>query len=344
MSLPDRNLKILLIGNFSSWEGVLEESYVRAFEFLGAQVVRFDLAKHIDRHSRLGWIGRTLNSFLPIEQWILRANRELVIAVLEERPDFVIVSGQSQVQPGSLAQIASMSKAKLILLWPDTLVNLSSQIIISLPLYDLVASYGKQASSIFERLGAHRAAWVPLAGDPELHPVVEESADLACDLSFVGNWRAEREHVLSLLCAMPDIKVKIWGGADWKRFAGKNPSIMRAWQGKCATGKEFAEVVRSSKINLNIIDSTNFPSANMRFFEIPCAGGLQLCSPCQEMEGQFKDGETIFYYRKPEELPDLVRSLLSNAPLCKQVAQKAHAMVLSEHTYKHRAQQIIALF
>jgi spore maturation protein CgeB len=118
---------------------------------------------------------------------------------------------------------------------------------------------------------------------------------------------------------------------------------MGAWQGKCIFGKEFARVVVNSKINLNIIDSTNFPAANMRFFEIPCAGGFQVSSPCPEMEGKFKHGESIFYYRTPEELPDMIHSLLNNDPLRIQVAQKAHAMVLNEHTYKHRAQQILGL-
>jgi hypothetical protein len=338
-----RNPKILLVGSFSSWEGPLEESYARAFEILGAQIVRFDLGKRIDHYSCFGRVGRILNRFLSVEAWIRKANREVVLAVLEEKPDFVIISGQSPVQPGALAQIATMSNAKLILLWPDTLVNISTYIIMSLPLYDLVVSYGQQACSIFERLGARQAKWVPLAGDPELHPIVEELTTFVCDVSFVGNWRPERERVLSLLCTMPDIKFKIWGEVDWKRFAGKNSAIMRAWQGKGVFGKKFAQVVGSSKINLNIIDHTNFPSANMRFFEIPCVGGLQVCSLCPEMENKFKHGETIFYYRKLEELPDMIRSLLNNDSLRKQVAQKAHAMVLSEHTYKHRAQQILEL-
>jgi len=338
-----RKNKILLVGSFTSWQGALEKSYASAFESLGMQTIKFDLQKRINHYTLFGKLGLTLNRFWPVEAWIRKANREIVLAALEEKPDLIVVFGQSLVQPGTLAQIATMSNAKLIMIWPDTLVNISTQTLMCLPLYDLVASYGKHACAIFEKLGARRAEWIPLAADPELHPLLKSEQASSCDVSFVGNWKPEREYALSLIIKSLDVSVKIWGGNDWKRFAGKNASIMSAWQGKGAFGEEFAKVVGASKINLNIIDLTNFPSANMRFFEIPCARGLQVCSSCPEMENIFINGETIFYYKSPEDLPELVYSLLGNERLRNQVTRNANEFILQQHTYKDRAKKILEL-
>ena len=52
--------------------------------------------------------------------------------------------------------------------------------------------------------------------------------------------------------------------------------IRRAWQGRALRGADFAKAVSCSKLSLNIIDPTNYPAANMRFFEITTAGGLQV--------------------------------------------------------------------
>ena len=92
---------------------------------------------------------------------------------------------------------------------------------------------------------------------------------------------------------------------------------------------------------MNVIDPTNYPAANMRFFEIPMAGGLQVCSRCPELENEFREGEHLFYYQQPADLPDLVRDLLADGPRRQAVASAAHDKVLARHLYRHRAQAIL---
>src|SRR5207247_1489397 len=120
-----------------------------------------------------------------------------------------------------------------------------------------------------------------------------------------------------------------------------NLVIMRAWQRRPLQGAEFAKAVSCSKINLNIIDSSNQHAANMRFFEIPAAGGLQVSSNCPEMESEFKHGEHIFYYESADQLADLFASLKNNDELRRRVAVAGNALVKRKHTYQHRAQMIL---
>jgi spore maturation protein CgeB len=183
-----------------------------------------------------------------------------------------------------------------------------------------------------------------LAGDPALHSAPREAAQneqtYGADVTFVGGWRPEREAVLSQLTAFD---VKIWG-PDWGRRCKGKPAILKAWQGRPLYGAGFARAVAHCKVNLNVIDPTNYPAANMRFFEIPTAGGLQVASACPEMAHEFRHGKHLFYYSQSEDLPALIRSLLSDHTLRTTVATAAHKKVLQAHTYAHRAEQILALY
>lgn len=335
--------KVLLVGTFGP--GRLEQSYEAAFRDLECEVKVFDMAASVNEYCRLGKIGSLFNEFVPIEPWIRKANRELALLARRFIPDLLLVFGQSRVRAGALAQIRSSVSTRMVFIWPDTLVNLSEETIAALPLYDLVACYGREAVAPFQLLGSRRVEWVPLAGDPHMHLVglltESDRQEYGADISFIGGWNPEREDAMRLiLTEFQNKEIKIWGPAWNRRCRGKK-NIVKAWQGRPLYGEEFAKVLAASQISLNVIDDTNYPTANMRFFEIPMAGGLQLCSPCPEMEEEFKHGETVFYYHSADELCDAINILLADTEIRQRVATKAHEKVLNAHMYVHRARQIL---
>jgi hypothetical protein len=330
--------RVLIIGQDAP--AALELSYLRAFETFGCEVELFDMVQAVNRYVRLGKWGRLFNTFVPIEPWIRKANRELLHRVTTWRPHMLINFAQHPARVGTLAQMKASSGIQLVQLWPDTLVNWNTDLSACLPLYDLVAAHSKTTLPWFKQMGARRVEWVPLAGDPALHPHYQ-SQDVEpayrAEVSFVGGWRPEREEVLSQL---GQFDLKIWG-PEWGRRCKNNAVIMRAWQKRAAIGAEFAKVVAGSHVNLNIIDFSNYPSANMRFFEIPTAGGLQVSSPCPEMEAEFRHGEHVLYYQTGSDLLDLIRQLLADEMLGQHVAQAAHELVMTRHTYTHRTRVIL---
>ena len=334
--------RVMLVGQFGP--GALECSYRTAFESLGFEVMSFDIVHTIERYCRLGWLGQTFNSFIPVEPWIRKANRDLVVQAIETQPDYVLSFGHYPIQAGALAQIRCASNVTLVHVWPDTLSNLLDSLILSLPLFDLVASYSQSSLEQLQNLGAKRVAWIPLAGDPSMHSAVasseSEKAMYGADVTFIGGWRPEREAILSTLGSFD---LKIWG-PDWGRRCRGNAPLLKKWAGRALYGAEFAKAVSSSAINLNIIDPLNFPAANMRFFEIPVAGGLQVSSSCPEMEREFVDGKHLFYYRDPMELQELINRLLDDASLRARVAKSGQARVLATHTYTERVRSILQQF
>jgi len=81
----------------------------------------------------------------------------------------------------------------------------------------------------------------------------------------------------------------------------------------------------------------------MRFFEIPAAGGLQLCSASPEMEDAYPNGEYLFYYHSEAELAERISWCMANKSQALEVARKFHERVVKEDNYKIRSQQLLEI-
>ena len=332
--------KVMMVGSFGP--GALENSYASGFKDAGCDTSTFDMTEAVKRNCRLGKFGQLFNKFVPVEPWIRKANREMILELKKSNPDLLVVFGQNLVLTSALAQIKAMFRVKTIYIWQDTLLFLGVNQTNSLPLYDLICTYSKSNIKPLEDLGGRNVIWLPLGADPHIHSQVKPNEKFMSEVAFIGQWRPEREAaIVALVNQLPDLNIKIWG-PDWKRRS-KNSSIRNSWQGRSLYGKEFAQAIVSASVNLNIIDDTNYPAANMRFFEIPCAGGLQISSACPEMENEFKHGESIFYFHDYAELADIVRSLLKNEINIEHISQIAHKMIIENHTYESRARKILEL-
>ncbi|MBK9104729.1 MAG: glycosyltransferase [Saprospiraceae bacterium] len=318
--------------------------FVKALKNLGHEVERFDLFKVLSRYEKGGWLGQKVNTFWPVEAWTRKANRELAVFIQRFRPDHILISGDNPVQIGALAFARSiLPNLKVTLFWPDTLVNLSFSITQLSPVVDTLASYSSTAIDQFKLMGFRHCIWMPFAGDVAF--LMDESDKInpglyTYDCSFVGGWRPERELALEKIStAMSDISLRIIGPL-WSKNV-RNKQLVKYIDDTPRYGKEFGAFIRSSRINLNIIDDTNYPAANMRFFEIPAAGGLQLSSSCPEMESVFIEGEHIFYYHHPDAIVDKIRYILSNPGIADRVRLQGHQYVRDQHTYMDRMKSIV---
>lgn len=337
--MPEPRFRVFLCG---SWvPGALEWAYADGFRVAGCEVGSFDMPSAENAHVRLGFAGRFFNTFVPVEPWIRKANRSLFLEARAFRPDLIVSFGQTRLLAGALAQTLIATGSRSVYVWQDPLMSLSGDRIDSLPLFDVVASYSREAIPALGWLGARRVAWVPLAGPSRVSPATRDRPTLTADVSFIGQWRPERETALTaLLEGCPDVDVKIWG-PDWGRRG--NATVRRVWQRHSLFGEEYSAAIRGSRVNLNVIDDTNYPAANTRFFEIPCIGGLQLSSACPEMEDEFQPGRDICYYRKVGEIPDLVRNLLSDERRRTGIARAGAEKARGAHTFDHRVRQILDL-
>ncbi len=334
--------KVLVITSESSY--AVGNLFIKALIDSGHEVSAFDLFKSLSKYIRGGFIGKKVNTFWPVEAWRRKANRELAVFIQEFKPDHLFISGDNPVNIGTLAFAHSiLPNLRVTQFWPDTLVNLSMSVTHMSSQVDIMASYSSTALEQFKAMGYRECVWMPFAGDVDFlveqeSEVFQEKFDFDC--SFVGGWRPERERALSNIAkSLPSIRLKIVGPLWSKKV--RNKSLLPFIDDKPKYGKAFGAFIRTSRINLNIIDDTNFPAANMRFFEIPAAGGLQLSSSCPEQANLFVDGEHLFYFSDLENMVEKIAFILAHPDLATKIRKQSHQYIKDHHTYHHRMKLIL---
>jgi hypothetical protein len=334
--------KIMLVGTINDF--CLETSYATAAKNLGYHVCRFDPRAETKKYVKLGTVGEKMHDFLPVEAWVKKMNRELIILAKKEEPQVIFVFGTARILYGTLITIRLLlPTVKLVWVWPDTPMNLEAHNIDNAPLYDLSAVYSKAATETFAAFGFRHCAWIPLAGDNFMHGrAVRDTGEFDSDISFVGMWRPERERTMKAIYQhFKNFKIDLHGN-NWQRNCS-DKELLGIWKSNGFYGKSLADHFNRSRININIIDDTNYPAANMRFFEIPISGGLQVASSCPEFENEFLDNESIVSYRNEPELVDKLTAILADPEHAQRIRQNSKDLVTRDHTYVARLKKILDL-
>lgn len=334
---------IFLVGSFD-WEARLEASYKRALESLDFNVATFDLQAQRNSVAPLGIVGRKVMAHLDFAALNAKANRALVTAVLNTKPDIVLVFCNQPVRAATLLQLKlSLPAVKLVNVYPDTMHNLGDHVIAALPLYDLFCTHTKAAVPYLKRLGCDAPFYLPLAADHFIHkPMTLSESDRTkyeCELVYVGNWRREHEELFG---ALEGFDLAIWGSDYWGKYARKG-WVRSRWRGSALlSGSEYSKAHSAATICLDPIDPLNFPSHNMRLFEIPSCGAFSLVTRTEEVQELFTEDETVVCFDGPEELVDKVRYYKAHEDERRQIARKAREYVINGgHTYQDRVKAIL---
>lgn len=320
----------------------LESSYKSAAVELGFDVLHYDLSIQTEKHIKLGKFGRALHTFLPLDAWTKKLNRDIIITAKKYSPDIFFYFTSAPILYGTLATLkATLPEMKIVWIWPDTPMNLKEHCINSAKLVDITATYSSSTIKIFSQLGFNNVKWVPLAGDMLMHnKEINIKKSYECDVSFVGGWRPERERAMKIISNnFKDVKIEVHGPL-WNEKV-RDKCLSNNVKGKGFYGDKLAAYFNSSRININQIDDTNFPAANMRFFEICTAGGLQLTSSCPEMEDEFRNKQHLLYYKNETELLENIEWVLNHPGNSNEIRKAGQQLINNKHSYIHRLESII---
>jgi glycosyltransferase involved in cell wall biosynthesis len=339
--------KILVIGPLN--EGALAESYARAFERLGMEVVRFDSERAQMQASRFTG-NRILRRALRSSLWNA-ANQEAREVAQRVRPALIFAVKCSFFHPETIRQIRRTTGAPFVNHYPDhpyigvrwmprEASALRRDLIEVLRQYSIVWMWERSLTERLQRDGVE-AKYLSFAVDPELfHPQssVEglhcDACNLTHDVAFVANYSRSR---CAEVAAVRKHTVAIWGSnwpRKWSTLAGQHRVHQPVW------GGAVSNIMARAAVSLNVLNAENLGGPNMRTFEIPGSGGVMLARYSPEQNEFFPEGEAAAYYRSPDELDEKIDELLRDRELRERLRRNAVRLAAAQ-TYDVRAATVL---
>ena len=132
------------------------------------------------------------------------------------------------------------------------------------------------------------------------------------------------------------------------RSAAATSRATPAARGSSATFRSTPSPRRSplSRINLNITRRSHASvsaSSSCRPFELAAAGAAIVSNPYEGIERWFEPGQELLVVNDADEALAAYRELLGDPAQAEAMGARARERVLDEHTYAHRARQLLSL-
>jgi glycosyltransferase involved in cell wall biosynthesis len=208
--------------------------------------------------------------------------------------------------------------------------------------YDLVLSNSEGGLDRLRELGARRAEALFWGADPEFF--APRTAEKTMDVFFYGYGDKFRQDWLQAMVgepsrALPDTDFAL-GGRDFQGDIGRARTIGDV------TFNAFAQAISAARVNLCITrrpHATVHASSSSRPFELAAAGAAIVANPYDGIERWFEPGSELLVVNDADEAVAAYRDLLADPAQAAELGRRARERVLDEHTYRHRARQVLAL-
>jgi spore maturation protein CgeB len=341
------NNKVLVIGPLSP--GALAESYARAFERLGMEVVRFDSDQALIQASRFAG-NRILRRAMRSVLWNA-VNRETLKVAQQVRPALIFAVKCSFFHPETIRQIRKCVGVPFVNHYPDhpyigirwdprEASALRRDLIEVFRQYSIVFMW---EHSLVERLGRDgvEARYLPFAVDPEISYPQSGTEGLQCErchltheVAFVATYTRFR---CNEVAAIRKHTVAIWGNnwpRKWQTLSGQHRVHPPVW------GAAVGDIYAKAAVSLNVLNAENLGGPNMRTFEVPGSGGVMLARYSAAQDEFFPENEAAVYYRSPAELDEKIDSLLHDPELRTRIRRNATHLAAAQ-TYEVRAATVL---
>jgi len=273
-------------------------------------------------------------------------NRKLINEVKEFQPDILWVFKGMEIFPKTLHDLRLNYKVPIFNFNPDNPFFFSGKgsgnqnITQSINLYDHHFTYERLVKVKFDSLGLS-ASLLPfgysISDEIFSESLIQEEILKVC---FVGNPDKHRIKFLTEL-ANKGIKIDLYGN-DWGAVI-RHQNITAF---EPVLRNEFWMVLRKYRVQLNMMRPHNPETHNMRTFEIPGIGGIQLAPDTEDHRKYFEEGTEIYLYNDLDECIFKINKLLKlgfkSAALIR-IAAKNKA-IHNKYTYRDRTEQVLLKF
>jgi glycosyltransferase involved in cell wall biosynthesis len=208
--------------------------------------------------------------------------------------------------------------------------------------YDLVLSNSEGGLPRLLELGARRAEALFWAIDPELfapQPVEKEH-----DVLFYGYGDKFRREWMRELVGEPSRRLPdadfVLGGEDFRGDVGAARALGPI------PYNVFPRAISAARINLNVTRRSHATvpgSSTVRPFELAACAAAIVSNPHAGIERWFEPGRELLVVEDADEATAAYRDLLGDPAQAEELGRRARERVLDEHTYAHRARQLLDL-
>ncbi len=340
-----RRIRVLVVGPL--YGGTLEIAgyAARAFRSLGHEAEWMDFSKMAGPFHAVNDITQESAHRSKLHSLYAQFCAGAVVArAIDYKPDLVFALAQAPLIPEALDELRRhgipaafwfVEDFKHMAYWKGLVSR-----------YDAVFPF--QAGACIEEMetaGARNVHYLPAAADPEIHrPVAlspEDQQAFGSDVSFMGAAYYNRRR---LLAGLIDFDFKIWG-EGWPDAGPLAGAVQR--NGARITAEDAIRIYNAAKVNVNLHSSAYHEgvnpvgdSVNPRTFEIAACGGFQLVDRRSLLPDLFGEDE-MATFEDLEKLRDGARRYLADPDARAEVAERARARVLAEHTYAHRMAEML---
>ncbi len=192
-----------------------------------------------------------------------------------------------------------------------------------------------------KKMGARRVDTLYYGADPDVFSPLDVSQDV--DIFFYGHTREYRESWIDAMIgraseALPEARFAVRG-----RGLG---NIGRAEMLPYLSFSKLREYTCRSKLNLCVTRKAHasvMASSSSRPFELSSMAACVVANPYLGLETWFEPEKEIIILKDEAEVVERYRWLLSHDTERRAIGMAARARVLKEHTFRHRAQQLIRI-
>ena len=208
--------------------------------------------------------------------------------------------------------------------------------------YDIMLAPQEGMVEYFRNIMGIRTELLRHAFEPKVLSVVS-AKEQTFPLTFAGlvqgrNY-SERISLLERLCTACGDDMCIWAPEIWK--LRPDSPIRPRYQGS-VWAREFYAILAGSKIVLNTHNNLEGScAANVRLFEATGIGAFLLTDWKANLHKIFEPGKEVVTYRNPDACIEMARYYLDHEDERRAIAQAGQRRTLTEHTYYHRAQQLL---
>jgi glycosyltransferase involved in cell wall biosynthesis len=208
--------------------------------------------------------------------------------------------------------------------------------------YDGFISNSKAGAEELMSMGARNVNVLYYGVDPHLFSRVNVEQDI--DVFFYGHGHEYRRDWIEAMIAEPSRQMA--GARFAVRVASMGIDLGNTERLPYASFSKLREYICRSRINLNITRKAHasvYASSTCRPFELAAMGCCIVSNPVKGMEEWFEVGREVVMVDDGKEVVETYRWLLSDDESRRKIGSAARGRVVREHTYRHRASQLVRI-